>query len=664
MTSDPNAPFQSSKSLTAKPAIPIVLGVVGHRDLLDSDVPALESALERVILEFRAAYQHSPLVMMSSLAQGADTLAARVAQRCGVAIRRRCRCPNVNTVKAPRSIRKCIDKSSTSFGMMNLLRNFKFPCRQRPANRRAAGGAWRRARAKRKKEYRSSAYANAAAFLVMHSHVLIAFWDGDDSNPIRPSGTAEHVLMKLVGRRHSHLPNSLEEPLGYRGERGPVIVINTPRARSARPEARGSVAGGRDVRTPITVLNNDKALPAPQTEVHSLGDVRIAGRVHWRRFFQRVRTSLGVSLPARRNDPNALAWREVHQFQNICQAVDDFNREAAAIPEDRWKTRSDNISSATRLFEKEPMATWGRRISAVREAAAELANPLGRQLDLIQRWMFLVIGLSLLCFHLYAHPLDLSLNNRDRHPWIFLALSLALLAATMAVVVRNWYQRLDERRLDYRVLAEAFRVRLMWSLAGLDQSVAAAYPGQLRGEVAWVRQALRIMCPPSPLWKEWFNGLAIDQQLECLRTVKEDWLRDQKQYHIGSHENEHWWLARFRAGGFVLALLGWCGLTFMLFGESAEPLHLLLLACSMSVVVGGLLIAFCERRAHEELSKHYERMSLVFDAGLREFEDCLDRQSIRNAQHILEALGREAVAENASWVILRRSRPLELHIGG
>jgi hypothetical protein len=94
------------------------------------------------------------------------------------------------------------------------------------------------------------------------------------------------------------------------------------------------------------------------------------------------------------------------------------------------------------------------------------------------------------------------------------------------------------------------------------------------------------------------------------------------------------------------------------------PRHEALIVFSMLVIFGGLLIALFERLSHEELAKQYKRMALVFEAGLREFDACLKRGAFAEAQLLLEALGREAIAEHASWVILRRSRPLELHIGG
>src|SRR5436305_1186651 len=80
--------------------------------------------------------------------------------------------------------------------------------------------------------------------------------------------------------------------------------------------------------------------------------------------------------------------------------------------------------------------------------------------------------------------------------------------------IRAWvrWTRLDERRLDYRFLAEALRIRRAWALAGIGQSVADSYLGQLRSEVSWVRRALHSVCPPPRCWVETFAALEPPQQ--------------------------------------------------------------------------------------------------------------------------------------------------------
>src|SRR5215813_2591306 len=63
--------------------LPLVIGVTGHRDLRDEDVPRLEREITAIIGGLRRDYLgrdgETPIVVLSSLAEGADRLVTRVA---------------------------------------------------------------------------------------------------------------------------------------------------------------------------------------------------------------------------------------------------------------------------------------------------------------------------------------------------------------------------------------------------------------------------------------------------------------------------------------------------------------------------------------------------------------------------------------------------------
>ena len=59
--------------------IPIVIGVTGHRLLREADRPALMAAFSRILGQLRRDYPHTPFLVLSALAEGADRLAAWVA---------------------------------------------------------------------------------------------------------------------------------------------------------------------------------------------------------------------------------------------------------------------------------------------------------------------------------------------------------------------------------------------------------------------------------------------------------------------------------------------------------------------------------------------------------------------------------------------------------
>ena len=70
--------------MTLHDTIPIVVGVTGHRDFRIEDRDKLSSAVEKTLLALRQKCPHSEIVMLNSLAAGADQLCAEVALRLSI----------------------------------------------------------------------------------------------------------------------------------------------------------------------------------------------------------------------------------------------------------------------------------------------------------------------------------------------------------------------------------------------------------------------------------------------------------------------------------------------------------------------------------------------------------------------------------------------------
>ena len=64
----------------------------------------------------------------------------------------------------------------------------------------------------------------------------------------------------------------------------------------------------------------------------------------------------------------------------------------------------------------------------------------------------------------------------------------------------------------------------------------------------------------------------------------------------------------------------------------------------------------------ENLAQQYERMLFLFDNARYEIEAGLAAGNIGAVQQVCAALGKEAVAEHANWLIVRRARPMELQL--
>lgn len=738
--------------------IPIVLGVVGHRNISPDVQEALRKKLGLIFDDFDRAYPDSPKILLSSLAPGADQLAARIAvDRDGWSVR------------SPLPFELDVFKKSTSFQVQKehepkvfdedglkkfgeLKLNPKVQCFvvPMPPDQQPAGGKWEMVAAAvlgesdKDRDLRHACYANAGGYIVRHSHTLIALWDGDRKCE-RPAGTDEIVRFKLGGLVPSLYPRLADEPLGFDSDRGPVIVLHTPRA------GAGTENAAREI---IRVPTKDEADAAGAEQIEQKLDPAFGVEIHLKKFAWRKwrvrrlweRTKLALHLEGRRDSWFRRTWQgllrflrvekgreEYDQFLTICQNIDDFNRERREIPPDQ-AVYGQNIGQrlaevdkdVDKVFPVDPGGKPGAQASPNNHPdlrscyrnvldVYEVADHRAGRLAPLHEWaglaLFVLLFLALLSFHYYAHPIRIELEMLvlvltligavwvvlalfwDRIWWaglgIFVPLFLLLLifhinteevehtqphstlllgvfgavwAVLAGLVGWAWWVRLDDRRLDYRALAEALRVRRAWVQGGVGRSVASSYLGQLRSEMVWVRRALQHLSPPPEFWQQEFDNLDTDdRRIERLQYCAR-WIHEQEKQHRKAKKREQYKAFLFRTSGFFIGVIGLIVLA-CLWRKPSKPVEFMLIAGSLLIIMGGLLIAFCERRAHEELSKQYERMHAIFRNGAVEFARALGRRDIARAQAILVQLGHEAIQENAQWLILRRSRPLELPLG-
>jgi len=219
--------------------IPLIIGVVGHRDI---DPDCIDSARERfitILREYRSKFPKTPILLLTSLASGVDQLAAKAALEVeGVSIGTLLPF-EIEEYRATFENPTDLD----SFDMLASLSVFIFnTTNQKKENNLKI----------------DQMYRNNTRFLANHSDVLIAFWDGNITNLV--GGTADTVLYKL---RKQHRPNSLEDVLVNQREFGSVVVIPIDRINSFATTCGGPAYGleeGTAKEIPVTISQDKIAV--------------------------------------------------------------------------------------------------------------------------------------------------------------------------------------------------------------------------------------------------------------------------------------------------------------------------------------------------------------------------------------------------------------------
>lgn len=181
--------------------IPIVIGVTGHRDLRENDIPQLRKLVRTELQKLKTEHPHSPLVMLNSLAAGADLLCAEVATELDVMLK----CPLPMSIEQYREDFDADTVAHFETVLCHAEEVFIAPSTE-PLPDEAS---------------RDYHYRQAGIYVATHSHVLIALWDGSPAKA-DGCGTAETVEF-MLGENHN-IGGCFKA-----ANEGAVLHISTPR---------------------------------------------------------------------------------------------------------------------------------------------------------------------------------------------------------------------------------------------------------------------------------------------------------------------------------------------------------------------------------------------------------------------------------------------------
>jgi hypothetical protein len=171
----------SNRSPSDERHIPLLVGVVGHRDLCAQELPQIRAALDAVLRQLRDANPGAPPVLLTSMADGADLLAAEVALDLGLDI----------TCVLPYSAAQCrsdllTDEARHLFDRAIAgARVLEVPPLV-PAANQAPGD-----------DPRDLQFQGAGTVVARYSTLLIAVWDGRENG--HRAGTARVVEYRRSG---------------------------------------------------------------------------------------------------------------------------------------------------------------------------------------------------------------------------------------------------------------------------------------------------------------------------------------------------------------------------------------------------------------------------------------------------------------------------------
>jgi hypothetical protein len=637
--------------------LPLVIGVTGHRDLRDQDVPTLEREVAAIIERLRHDYLHgdgeTPIIVLSALAEGADRLVARVALAQGARL--------VAPMPMPideyrRDFEPGLKAGNAAEFDALLAQAIAAPVVAfTPGNSLAAV----RADASRREEQ----YRAAGLFIAQHANVLIALWDGDGS-AMRAGGTAEVVAFKrrgipldILGSARASLDAS---------EIGPVIHVVAPRQRETSATDAVSVRawGHAVIRRCLGTW--------PQRALHAI------------KVF--VGNVLGREIAERREQLSEEERRELESWETFAALTTQtrsFNRDAARLSmPSRPDQASASLEALFALPSPSPVDSNAARQHTM-ERAPRWCRLYGIADALAQRWQ---IQFGRDWFHIYVWALFAFLcfvffADVGAFSNVLLILYVLGFLGIVVVVARAHVERHQGRFLDYRALAEALRVAMYWRILGIASpngeardplppgvhdpgTIADAYPIKQPSELAWVKIALRALELVEP-----GDGSTVQGRLDATghAVARHGWVQGQyayfrtRGYRLKRHADviSAHGLVLAASAPFVIVPIVLAFTAPAPVGPESALRAILLIASGLLPGIGSIMNEYSERIALAARARQYDRMRMLFERAGELLPEQIEQGNAALTRAIYLELGQEAMRESAEWVSTYRQRPIQ-----
>ncbi len=589
--------------------LPLIVGVTGHRDLREEDIGALEREVREAFSRIRQDYlgqdEDTPLIVMSSLAEGADQLVARVALEAGAGL------------VAP--LPMCADEYRLDFqdlspeaSEFDRLLSLAMTAPEMPLAEGASNESIRADPSRRARQYRE-----AGLFIIRRCHILLALWDGD-SHGAKTGGTAEIVSLRRTGFGLNS-GEAIRDCIDGAGA-GPVIVITTPRRTL------------RDERLEVRTLPWGRELLAASPER--------SGR-----------------------ETDAKVWKD---FEAYIALTTDYNRDAkrllsSAAGEAMFR------QSLIRLSEAPTSSSSAQERSLVLHAAPLLCATYAVADLLAQSYQnrFKTVWKSLFALaFLMAAALGVPSIEPSLKAYALIVYQL-LFFGSFALYLFARRRQYQARYLDYRALSEAARVGIFWKIAGIRETVADAYPLCQTLELSWVRHSLKSLECFQSRGIRLDSSLDAPRYGVC----RDVWVRGQLAYfrergarHAQVARRSKLTSVSFVAVAGVGTFLIGASKYFLLDWKNFTPFHTAAyvpLLLELLTAAAAAIQGYAEQLGRSAQAMQYDRMRVLFERALTILPDSLEETEGDKVQEVFRELGRESIHEAASWTAIFRLRPLK-----
>lgn len=540
--------------------IPIIVGVTGHRDVLQSEVPNMKIQFQEFLKQLSCEYKDSEIIVATGLARGCDTYAVEAA------IEKSYKYIGVLPMPKSEYEKDFTDSKPISFlgkEYNNELELFNVLCHGATYIHEGPYYLDKNNMNKLNSDdvinaitTRNLLYEDQGKRLAEHSDYLVAFFD--QSSKLIKGGTAHVLKMRFTGECSPDLNKSkLGEMVGGRK----TMLIPIKRESSVNNEA----SSDSDIEEYTVNINNiDQVL-----------------------------------------DSNKENITEMDKYNT-------FNKKANNIQE-QISYEEDKLPECPNIkLDESTSALY--YINKLYVDANYLSIHSKSSKSKIVGIFFTLILLSIFSFEIYG------IFERTELLSIYICLYLLILLGYRYFF--NIGEK-HEDFVEYRVLAELLRIQYYWNIAGLNKQIIDYFPLKSRESMGWIKQALRSVQIMTESQVENTEYIEERLEFVCKNWItdqKNYYFKNKKKHKNNTKKGDKIVKIGFSLGFLtmiivVAALIGW--------GLDAENMLVLCLV-SFSGIITASTALYSDKisvESFEELSQRYEMMSKAYERAEKSFKN-------------------------------------------
>lgn len=557
---------------------PLIIGVTGHRDLIREEQGELQRLITDFIAGLRRRFPSTPIRMMSALAEGADRLAAKTALSANVSVQAILPMPAAEYSKDFVST-----ESQKEFeDLCGCCEVLTLPVKADVSEDGTIAGS-----------DRDLLYANAGMFISAHCHILLAVWDGINSDSL--GGTSQIIYF-------------------HHYDRLPGIAEIVPRTSLFLTDDESDL---------VYHIACSRQLSADNPE---------AMRPLQCRWFT--------------TDPDAPRVESMPtRYDRVFERMESYNHDI------RRRLRSRKLPESS---EASPPDTATREaamnIRNTFDVADWLANHFQQRVNMTLAGIYALAFLTGITFILYSE-----LSGFDPLIYAFLAFLLTGLLLGTIAKRREWHRKyLDYRVLAEGVRVQFYRSVAGIQEDGHTKFAYDNFLRQRDMDLGWIRNVMRAAGtlsdanPPDRrdaglefAIEHWIGGNQQNGQLDYYRAKAVSHAKMNRTTDVIT------WSSLW--GGISIAFI----LAFFLQdigGSMRDPLIVLM---GVLPLIAGIAEVYTQRKADRELTKQYRFMENVFSNARRRLNEATTDDERRE---VLQGLGDAALSEHAEWILVHRER--------